>query len=105
MTNDGTNVSPDELAAFAKTLRDRAGKVSTAADTTGGVDLGFAPYGTINQWFGHLVRDSAHETTADIRTLAESLSTDAATLDGSATDFRNRDAAKAASFRETDTDG
>jgi uncharacterized protein YukE len=105
MTNDATNVDPDELTAYAKKLRDRSGEVSTAADTTAGADLGFAPYGTINQWFGHVVRDSAHGTTDDIRTLAESLSTDAATLDGSATDFRNRDAAKAASFRETDTDG
>jgi uncharacterized protein YukE len=105
MTNDGTNVSPAELTDYAKKLRDRSGEVSATADTTGGVDLGFAPYGTINQWFGHLVRDSAHGTTDDIRTLAESLSTDAGALDGSAADFRDRDDAKAASFRETDTDG
>lgn len=100
---DGTNVDPDELHSYARKLRDRSGAVTDAANATAGVDLGFAPYGTINQWFGHLVRQDAHEITATLGTLAENLKRDADTLDASADDFRHQDDATADTFTRMNT--
>jgi hypothetical protein len=96
---DGTNVDPDELHSYAGKLRDRSISVGDAADTVVGIDLGFTPYGSINQWFGAGVRAEADEITAHLRTLANNLNGDADTLDASARDFKNQDDTTAANLR------
>jgi hypothetical protein len=96
---DGTNVDPDELHSYAGTLRDRATSVDDAAGAVAGIDLGFAPYGTINQWFGDIVREGADGVTAQLRTLAAALNGDADTLDASAGDFTHQDDTTAEGFR------
>jgi len=96
---DGTNVDPDELHTYAGKLRDRSGTVDEAADTTASIDLGFDPYGSFNQWFGHIVREGADDITATLRTLATNLNGDADTLDASARDFKNQDDATASNFK------
>ena len=101
--SDGTNVDPDELHSYAGTLRGRATSVDDAADTVARIDLGFAPYGTINQWFGHIVRDGVDGITAELRTLATTLNGDADTLDASARDFTNQDHTAAANFRKAES--
>jgi hypothetical protein len=73
MGNDSTNADPDEPHGYAGTLRDRSAAVTEAADAAAGIDLGFAPYGTLDQWFGAAVRSDADEITASPRTLAASL--------------------------------
>ena len=103
MTGDGTNVDPDELRGYAGTLRDRSGAVTEAADTAAGINLGFAPYGMLNQWFGHHVRDGADEVTANLRTLADNLVADADTLDASARDFQHQEDATTSHFRGMNT--
>jgi hypothetical protein len=99
MGNGDTNVDPDELHGYAGRLRDRAISVGGVADTVMGIDLGFAPYGSINQWFGAGVRAEADEITANLRTLADNLNGDADTLDASARDFKAQDDATAANFK------
>lgn len=96
--SDGTNVDPDELHSYASKLRDRSISVGDVADTVAGIDLGFAPYGTINQWFGAGVRTEADEIMTNLRTLATNLNADADTLDASARDFRNQDDTTASNF-------
>lgn len=97
--SDGTKVDPDELHNYAGKLRDRAISVGDVADTVVGIDLGFEPYGSINQWFGVGVRAEADEITTLLRTLADNLNGDADTLDSSARDFKNQDDTTAANFR------
>lgn len=103
MPGDGTRVDPDELHSYAGRLRDRSTAVSDAANEAAGINLGFAPYGTLNQWFGAAVRSDADEIVANLRTLADNLDTDAATLDASARDFQGQEDATTANFRGMNT--
>jgi hypothetical protein len=99
MGNDSTNADPDELHSYAGKLRDRSATVTEAADAAAGINLGFAPYGTLNQWFGAAVRSDADEITANLRTLADNLNGDADTLAASARDFRQQEDATTSTFR------
>ncbi|MGB3437566.1 MAG: hypothetical protein WBA97_02340 [Actinophytocola sp.] len=103
MTNDGTNVDPGELHSYAGKLRDRAEAVREAADSAADINLGFAPYGTLNQWFGQAVRSDADEIMANLRTLADNLDGDATTLDASARDFQSQEDATTSNFRGMST--
>jgi hypothetical protein len=103
MGNDSTNVDPDELHSYAGKLRDRSAAVTEVADIAAGINLGFAPYGTLNQWFGAAVRSDAHEITATLRTLADNLNGDADTLDASARDFQHQEDATTATFKGVNT--
>lgn len=100
-----TQVDPAELEAFADGLRGRSAEVSSAADGTGGIDMGFKTFGAFNLWFTDNVAGNAANGTAKLRSLSDALAADADTLDTNAAGFRGNEDAQADTFRKLTTDG
>jgi hypothetical protein len=105
MTNDKTQVETEELHTWSGNTRTRGDKVSSVADTLGGVNVGLDAFGLIHRVFCGDFVDKMRIALDHIRETAGSLETDSDDANAVAKSFDEVDEAQADRFRRSDGRG
>lgn len=100
MTNDGTQVDTDELAAFGRGAHDRAGRALAAADAVAGTHLGSDMLGAFSLAFLDSGRADQSAIASTLRTVAATLSEDGAIAEGNAKAFEGEETTQTSRFTE-----
>jgi hypothetical protein len=99
MTNEGTQVDPDELDKLASALQKNADTIRSAAHLASGIDYNVNTFGLFGALMTDTARETARKTVIGLGTLAENVTADGFVVTDTAVDFRNNEDTQVDRFR------
>lgn len=99
MTNEGTQVDPDELDTLAAALQTNAETLRSAARLASSIDYNVNTFGLFGAWAAETARETASQTVRSLDTLAENVVADSFVVTDTAVTVRTNEDAQADTFR------